>query len=489
LGEYKANFSHVYDLKKIAKYHYTYFKTPIILTSMKDKSFSTKQLTSPLAVISALTIADSKIWSDNLFEDPKNNFLNEKNYSSRKTTDFFKNYTTEVLADFKFVYNNQQYDILLLFTNSFKGTNEITAFVLHQTSNQWKISSDKDLMAFASFMYLKPELFRLFLTHNYSAELYPQIGNKLWYNNTFFIDTDFLFNAINLYYMEKKSYLDAALPFDEKYQVDHNVFVNYDFKTDEYMNGSEVILSCKSNISNIMLFNYDKVKAQNNLWFLSEDINRVGNYDSLPEVALVSWLFARSIEEKKSNSIGFSFIEEQSRKYIDEGAITSRIDLQYKLVFYEKENIYTLIYFSEWYGKPEYKSSICPNCGGTKEKWIGNKSILMKYEKGRWVAVFDKTNEIMKFVRLFDILSYEAIDLILTNDWQKYPNSEVYKFLIKDAIISGPNNSLYINNIRIFQPATNLYSDIPNEMRNSYGIMGPQDRYRLDDKLKYWLDR
>lgn len=470
LGNLTTSFNKIYNVAYFENYKYQFYKDPIRYDKLKDRIFKKEHLKDPISVIRSFTVATSDEWFRQLFVGDRAASLSKERKEYVLSKEFEANYKFQVLSQYEFNYQNKSYQCVLVNFLNVEGDIVNFVFVVEKTIEGWKITMDADLFQFSSYFYLKPEvLYQIFSGQLYSADSEVK---KYCYDGIF--DT-----YANFYVKYMKSEVNSALrkiviPINKIYSVKQNISISSE-------NGVKVGVSKRSEISSIELYQYDQYDS----WCFSREVcleEKYFKYDSLPELAFASWHFSNSIKDKRLNSLEFGKIEKQAQLYLEQGIDRGRIEWQYKLVFYgASKPKYVLIYYSDWMGKSSGPSS------GVTEKWIGEKSVLLEYSNGKWIVNLAPKNEIEILVRTFDLLSINGITQVLQSE---LTGDRIMDFYLRgNYLLFPPDGRIYVNKIQIYQPEFRETFKLPTNLQRKWPVLGPFDRYRVDDTLDYWLDR
>jgi hypothetical protein len=471
---------------------FTYYKKPIQLDKLKDLAFKEEHLLTPNSLIQSFALCNSDQWYRKIQtsfnqkkytkSDKRDNYILSKEYQQK--------FILQILCEYKFVYQKTDYQIVLINYHNQDGYT-INKVILIEKGNdyKWRLSNNYLLDDISNYFYLKPQLlFKHFLG---VESAYEQKNKEV---------VEILVDEISTQKIKKYVYKKVVYPYQQ-------FFINSYFKSENDKNISEVNLCIPLTALPDMSFLEEDLKLRSNKYnesslffydnrvFISErkfsDVNlfkyaddsinlkqdfgtiykmkhskHLNRYDTIPEIALASWIFSNSLEDKRKHSIGFETVGGRAQRYIDEGSSRNWIEWQHKLEFVVGNDIqYVYIQFSEWYGKlddPKDES-------GWRYNFIGDKSILMRKENNEWKMVFDCKNEMMQLVQAFDLMNYEAIKLILKGESIGMKEFDCY---INGGLISNKEDGrIYYNDIwMIKMPSYHWDYSIPNRFRTRFKI-------------------
>lgn len=468
VGIVELKYDKFFNKKPIKFYKYTIYKKPIKLPLLKEDDFNISQLNTPYTVAQSYVIANSNEWLNKLSEENNRKKFTPEALEYVQTNKFFKNYILEVYTEFSFVFEGNQYLILLLYSHNRSGENTNFPILLIRKPIGWKISTNQELINFSYFQYLNPTvLYNIFIS---SPRHIDGLGKYIT-GGIFQINQNFFYSYYS-HALQGKNYLNATIPYSKP--------IVEDLKNDIVIENERPLFIAERKFQYSNLFTYNRNEYVN--WYFSSQYllaDEGHQYDSLPEIALASWLFTKDLDEKRNNSIGFEKIEKDAVRYIAAGGITNRIEWLYKMEFYSNGIEYALIYFSEWFGKPNEKDI-------TRGQWIGDKSVLMKKVNNSWVLVFDQEKEMLELQRAFDKLSLDGIKILLSGKKTGIP--EIDEFLLGGAITYPPDHRIYLNDIAINSRNVEFHNPIPEQLKRGFGLKGIQD-LKGDGALQYWMDR
>lgn len=468
LGKIHLKYDKIFYKSTITSYEYTILKSPKKLRRLDADTFHPSHLETPYSVAQSFVLANTNDWLNQLTEDNSKQKINADGLVYSKSKEFKQKYHLEVQTEFNFIHGGKQYVILLIFFHGKNGQDINLPLLLVKGNEGWKISSNHELISFSQFHYLNPEII-----FNILSFLPVQIDGLDEYitGGIFNIDKNFFYQYYSSSIVENKNFLQATIPFNSPVDLKVNETV--------VVKNKRPIAIAKRKFQYMNLMAYDKEDYLT--WYFSYQQKLSNNgpkYDSLPEIALASWIFSKDINEKKANSIGFDNIKNSAERYIQAGGVTNRIEWLYKIEFYSNGIEYALIYFSEWYGQPVN--------GATREQWIGDKSVLLKKDNKNWILVFDVYDDMLNLQYTFDLLSFEGIKLVLSGI--KTGNEEVDKFIEGEFLAYPPDSRIYINSIHIIHPKFLKFNSLPKELSRGWGILGAQD-IKGDEILPYWMNR
>lgn len=449
-------------------------KKPIKISEKPLLSFQQEQLNDVDSYLNSFFSCNNLEWYKKIVVK-KDFFIgyNKVWFEYRNTTDFKSNYKIYVISKlfFKDQKTDKDYCMVMCKYNIGKKVLRLIPLVLEKAEKSWLLSENNDYSILSAYMYFKPEV----LQKIFHQELIPELFGKCYGVNGFILNRDFAF----------KTFLstDSNMPYpnlmlSHKKNNENNLAIN---DTVAYCDFTYETLCSNDNCK---LFKYNSIANTSALFsnqYLFENINF--KYDSLPELALTSWLFNKDLQEKEDNSLGFIKIKSDAINYIQKAGSHNRIEWLYKVTFDYESFQYVIIYFSEWYGELTERSSY-------KEKFVANKSILLKKVDNKWKCVFDlEDSNPLRLQRGLDKLNFEGINFSFNS--KETGNSETDILINNKGLrlfVVQPDKRIYINNFLLGDSVKRYVYDLPREYVNGLGIKGPMDYYQQNN-LTYWMDR
>jgi len=113
--------------------------------------------------------------------------------------------------------------------------------------------------------------------------------------------------------------------------------------------------------------------------------------------------------------------------------------------------------------------------------------MLLKYEDGKWIPVFDINHPSMVGVKTFDVLSYNGLRMMFSGGRESEDKVENWLFR-EGGLLTPPDWQIVINDLA---PSNSYFFKrykLPVSLKRKWKLMGPFD-VMGDRTLQYWMYR
>lgn len=464
VAENKGGLYHLSD--PIYPQRYYAPKNELLFASKPYSKFEAAQLTDINTALCSYFSCNSIDWLKKISVQqvyPSN--YEQATFDYRKEKSFAEQFKLYLSSQFYFTYKNESYCISMVHAVYVYNTIRLFPVILVKKNNVWLVSDNVDFLLFSSYLRIRPEYwFDLFRNEK---TLPAPILKGIDYSGTrFLLSYDYYYS--NIVFDTDSINKSSKIPLDKntahKSDIDINSFQQLYFNF------------IKKAGYNIYLNEYEKGSNDIDQYF---SCLTKPHSDTTAEQAMAYWLFSKDTVYQRQNSIGYTHMKKEFVNYMNVSGTSNRLSLKYNLTLDLDGSNYKIIYFDEWHG---IKSS---GNASYKEHWVGIKSIVLKKEGNRWIIFLDKTGDIFKIVRGFDVLNEQGVKFCLV---AKPSGNPQYDFLLDGRFMSPPDGRIYIENTIFLWPDYIYNYKVPLDLKNGFGIVAPYDVYEHKNPT-YWQDR
>jgi hypothetical protein len=357
----------------------------------------------------AFAVANSSDWNSALIEGDDHTVLDKGVIDYRKSSQFQTDYALNVLSEFYFTLKGQEYCILLTYYNASKGLKITIPIVMVKKSNSWQISTNKNLIEFSGYMFIKSDVIRKIIKGQPSEEL--SIFTDIYCMDQIF-RTDkgfFLLYLSNNPLLKKFSNLIIAHDIVSAGSKDIQIK-----STDAGSN--RIGIASKWSLKDGKLMKYSDESI-----FVNQ-LNQKKNYTASSGEAIVSWIYEVIIEQSINKNLA----------RIKNGM--GSIRLLYSINFYDQQDEYVLIYYDE----NVVENNVSYN--------YGQSSILLKKKNDQWYIDFGSNAELKDLIFAFNQLSFDALRMLFDGD--STTDSKANWYLKGNYLGRKDDGTIYINTIQ-----------------------------------------
>ncbi|WMJ75148.1 hypothetical protein RCC89_18555 [Cytophagaceae bacterium ABcell3] len=404
----------------------------IDLPLINDESFNKKHLESPYLVLQSLLAANSNEWIDEISEIKGKGRITEDFSNYKSSEEFRENYVCKVVSEFYFKMHDKEYCILLSYVHTPEMGNRMYTLVLGKNKNVWKISYDKHLSAFSYFFYLEPKRFKnlLFGNVSYFNTVSPEFFDYYFYGGVFNVTGTKNFGML-YEYSKERPLPNVTIPKDKYFQTN----LKFNVSSDEIPHKIGITTDWSKNDG--MFFNYETADKRT----LYAGSYRERKFDGTPEAAAASWIFSNDLQEMKKYSLGSNGYTNNELKAMGSFDREASMDFDYKIMFYDKSDLYVLMFFHE-------RENFSMQEGGYKVyKYKGHNSILLTAGEDSWRVNLNPSDEIKALVSALSKLNYEGLRMLFSGETTGDP--KVDQFFRGVYLGRYPDGTIYINSIYI----------------------------------------
>lgn len=441
-------------------------KEELLLANKPYSNFEASQLLDINTTIRSYFSCNSIEWLKKISvkkEYPLNYEQATFNYRKEKT--FAEQFKLYISSQFYLTYQKESYCISMVHAVYVYNTMRLFPVILVKKNNVWVVSDNADFLLFSAYLRIKPvhwvDLFR-----NEKTLPAPILKNIDYSGTRFLLSYDYYYSNIvfDNDSINKSTKIPLAKLHTNQSDVDITNFQQLFFQ-----------LIKKAGYS-ITLNSYEKGSNDIDQYFSTLT---KPHSDTTAEQAMAYWLFSKDTVYQRKNCIGYHYMKKEFVNYMKVSGPSNRLSLKYNITLDLDGSNYKIIYFDEWHG---IKNPNGPSC---KEHWVGIKSIVLKKEGESWLVYLDKTGDVFKVLRGFDVLNEQGVNFCLT---AKLSGNIKYDFLLDGRFMAPPDGRMYIENTIFLWPDYIYNYKIPEDLKNGFGVVAPYDLYE-ERNPKYWQDR
>jgi len=442
-------------------------KEEFLLANKPYSNFEASQLSDINTAIRSYFSCNSIEWLKKISvkkEYPLNYEQATFNYRKEKT--FAEQFKLYISSQFYFTYQKESYCISMVHAVYVYNTMRLFPVILVKKNNVWVVSDNVDFLIFSAYLRIKPEHWFNLLKSGTKLPL-PIVKNSEHSASRFLLSYDYYYS--NIVFDNDSIGKSTKISLDKLNTNAYDIDINYPFQLLYF----ELIKKAGYRIS---LNSYEKGSNDIDQYF--SNLTKPHS-DTTAEQAMAYWLFSKDTVYQRKNSIGYNYMKKEFMNYMKVSGPSNRLSLKYNITLDLDGSNYKIIYFDEWHGIKN------PNSPSFKEHWVGIKSIVLKKEGESWLVYLDKTGDIFKVLRGFDVLNEQGVNFCLT---AKPSGNIQYDFLLDGRFMAPPDGRIYIENTIFLWPDYIYNYKIPEDLKNGFGVVAPYDLYE-ERNPKYWQDR
>lgn len=378
------------------------------------REYNSEQLSDPYKLLQAHLLSNNLQWNQKLFDIPENAKLTLDEINLKSQKQYYEKFKYEVICEYSFLCSSKEYLILMVNYKTPTGVKVCLPFVLEkQDDNSWRVSSNKYLIEFSGYLFIKPELLYL-LFDNIDYDLWPfwkeMISQNYIIDQTIDISKGFFSTIMLNKTILNKEIVNGIFDIYSPPILKENIV-----KVWEKGKNGLVFLMNKDVNTYLKMYKYNPF-----LYFENQSV--VVDYSSSPENAVSSWVFETNNDSLKQHSIGFidRIVPKPNLPY--EVGSKKILEFESKILFDYEGVEYAIVYF---YQKGTLFDKV-QNANATFR--AGYRRVLLKKIKSEWV-ICDYHLRPSKEIDVFQdypMLITESLDDFTTEFWAKILSKEGY---------------------------------------------------------------
>jgi len=413
--------------------HYKVYKTPLDLPKLQKQVYDPNCHDNPHELLKSLRHSNSLEWLNKLYKGTELNWSDSIGLY-RNSQQYRDNYLVKVISELSFKYEGAEYCAILAYSRDNSKKLSLSVFECKKIKGKWYFSGwdnqeecDK-VTQLTGMLYLKPEFLRAALYEGdskYKTEITPILNDSAY---KIFKEQFFQMKIINSIPMSFGTYWKYSIKeFMPEISLKRNDLYIPSFEIDETVPFE--IGVCESWSFEAIRFTELNPNYPN---YNNKYTDFEVDYTSSSS-ALVSWLFSKTVNEKKSHYIGSKQSTDSITKSFNNPAnkanSTWSIRIINKIEFDDSKHIYSLVFYS------------ITNNG----KISSVQSQLLRFQDLTWKVIDINTlnKTLTEITTVFDTLDFDILLPCFTN--AKAKNSRI-EHLAKDKF-RGAYGRIYVNEI------------------------------------------